>query len=97
MKTIMLILVASLLILSACGTESVVYNNLNDNLCDLQPECCGEFNEDQQRFRRTFEVAVEQNIPELCDQLPEEPFIIKCQNKPDRTYYGQDACKELTS
>lgn len=75
-------------------TSRGLYEELNNNLCDLQPECCGQYTKEQKDYR-DFEkrAVVEQNV-DLCMQLPAQPFIISCGNdfEEDTILYSRQRC-----
>lgn len=76
------------------GNETIggVYEHLNKNLCGLQPECCGDFSSQDQWYAELQErAAIEQN-PELCNNLPDEAFIVDCPGELPYTYYDKTTC-----
>lgn len=71
-----------------------VYEELNENLCELSPECCGDLTDEQKNFRdKESQAIIERNI-ELCYDLPIEPFIISCDGEEDTILYSRTRCLE---
>ncbi len=76
-----------------------LYEELNNNLCDISPECCGQLTDDQKNFRDLEKRAVVEDNKELCYQLPTQPFVISCGNdfEEDETLYSRQRCLDAFS
>ena len=60
--------------------EKGLYASLNENLCELNPECCGKFTDEQKDFRDLEKRAVVEQNRMLCFRLPESDANISCGN-----------------
>lgn len=69
-----------------------IYNDLNDNLCELHPLCCGKFTEEQKDYRDLERRAVVENRSDLCQGLPSAPLIISCPKQNDTLLYSKQRC-----
>jgi len=68
------------------------YKHLNNNLCDLNPHCCGDFTS-QEIWYKDLETraTVEQNV-DLCYQIPKDDLIVDCPNEKPYLFYSQARC-----
>ncbi|MCA9477697.1 MAG: hypothetical protein KC535_00945 [Nanoarchaeota archaeon] len=74
--------------------EENLYEHLNENLCDLKPECCNQLTDEQKDFRDLeLRAVVEENV-DLCYGLPDDPFVISCGNdyQEDEILYSKSRC-----
>ena len=82
---------------SSRGASAGVYENLNNNLCDLKPYCCDQFSDNEMHYREMQRRAIAENRSEYCAVIPESPLIVKgCPDKDDYTYYNKSYCLEAS-
>ncbi|MGM5481227.1 MAG: hypothetical protein ACQESE_02335 [Nanobdellota archaeon] len=80
---------------SSRGATAGVYENLNDNLCDLKPYCCGHFSDNEMHYREMQRQAIAENRSELCAVVPESPLVVRgCPDQEPYTYYNKSYCLE---
>ncbi|MFW5866117.1 MAG: hypothetical protein ACOCU6_03425 [Nanoarchaeota archaeon] len=78
---------------SSRDAESGVYDNLNENLCELKPYCCNHFSGDQMHYREMQLQAIAESDPSLCEVIPEEPLVVEdCPQEEDYIYYNKTYC-----
>ncbi len=69
-----------------------VFENLNSNLCRLNPHCCGQFTADEQFYYYMEQRAVTERNSALCYQLPIDELLVDCSNEESYVYYSQQRC-----
>lgn len=80
---------------SSRNNETGVYDNLDENLCELKPYCCGHFSEDEMHYREMQRQAIAESDPGLCEVIPEEPLVVEdCPQEEDYVYYNKTYCLE---
>ena len=67
------------------------YDHLREQGCQDQPECCGEFSEEQQAYKALQEQAIAEQNPELCQEIPGR-FTVDCFGRAPYDYYNQGVC-----
>lgn len=70
------------------------FDNLNNNLCNLEPLCCGIYSDEEKNFRDLEKRAIFEEKKELCYQLPEEPLVFDCGNdyQGETILYSRERC-----
>ncbi|MFP4119208.1 MAG: hypothetical protein ACLFTH_04095 [Candidatus Woesearchaeota archaeon] len=82
---------------SSRNASAGVYENLDENLCDLKPYCCDLFSDDEMHYREMQRRAIAENRSELCAVIPDSPLVVKgCPDKEDYTYYNKTYCLETS-
>ena len=82
---------------NAVSDEKSLYDSLNDNLCDLEPACCGRYTDEQKDFRDLEKRAIFEKNRMLCFRLPADDFVISCGNdlEDDIILYSRTRCLEV--
>lgn len=76
------------------GEETIggAYEALNNNLCELNPPCCGDFDPEDTYYQELQERAIAEQNPEICAALPRAAYILDCPGEEPVEIYNQETC-----
>lgn len=69
-----------------------VYDQLNDNLCGMNPHCCDKFSNDEIFYKSLEEKAILNSNKYMCLNLPNVSLVVQCPGEDDYIYYSRERC-----
>jgi hypothetical protein len=67
------------------------YEHLQNNGCQQNPECCGEFSSAQEYYHNLQQQAINESNATRCESI-NGAFLVACPNKEPYYYYSREEC-----